>query len=58
MELKTYNNPYIEKKESCCNNSSCCGPSNTYVRDYSKVGRNEKCPCGSGFKFKKCCAKK
>ena len=28
-----------------------------YVRDYSKIGRNEKCPCGSGFKFKKCCAK-
>jgi len=21
----------------------------------SKVGRNEKCPCGSGKKFKKCC---
>jgi len=20
-----------------------------------KVGRNEKCPCGSGLKFKKCC---
>lgn len=22
-----------------------------------KVGRNEKCPCGSGLKFKKCCGK-
>ena len=21
-----------------------------------KVGRNEKCPCGSGKKYKKCCA--
>lgn len=20
-----------------------------------KIGRNEKCPCGSGLKFKKCC---
>ena len=20
-----------------------------------KVGRNEKCPCGSGKKYKKCC---
>ena len=20
-----------------------------------KIGRNEKCPCGSGKKFKKCC---
>ena len=57
MELKTYDNPYIENKEFCCNNSSYCVPSNTYVRDYSKIGRNEKCPCGSGFKFKKYCAK-
>lgn len=24
----------------------------------SKVGRNEKCPCGSGKKFKKCCLEK
>lgn len=23
----------------------------------SKVGRNDKCPCGSGMKFKKCCGK-
>jgi len=23
-----------------------------------KVGRNERCPCGSGLKFKKCCALK
>ena len=22
--------------------------------DYKKVGRNEKCPCGSGKKFKFC----
>lgn len=29
-------------------------------RDYDikKVGRNEKCPCGSGKKFKKCCLDK
>jgi len=24
-------------------------------RDMRKVGRNEKCPCGSGKKYKKCC---
>lgn len=24
----------------------------------NKVGRNEKCPCGSGKKYKKCCAAK
>ena len=23
--------------------------------DYSNVGRNDKCPCGSGKKFKNCC---
>lgn len=26
-------------------------------RDEPKVGRNDPCPCGSGKKFKKCCAK-
>lgn len=25
---------------------------------YSKLGRNEKCLCGSGYKYKKCCYKK
>ncbi|MGL1887252.1 MAG: UPF0149 family protein [Reichenbachiella sp.] len=25
------------------------------VREESKVGRNDPCPCGSGKKFKKCC---
>jgi hypothetical protein len=25
------------------------------ARDNRKVGRNEKCPCGSGLKFKRCC---
>jgi len=22
-----------------------------------RVGRNERCPCGSGLKYKKCCGK-
>jgi len=26
------------------------------VREEPKVGRNDPCPCGSGKKFKKCCA--
>ena len=26
-------------------------------RDAPKVGRNDPCPCGSGKKYKKCCAK-
>ena len=25
--------------------------------DFSNVGRNDKCPCGSGKKFKNCCGK-
>ena len=27
-----------------------------YRREEPKVGRNDPCPCGSGKKFKKCCA--
>lgn len=29
-----------------------------YVRGGEKVGRNQPCPCGSGKKFKRCCAGK
>ena len=28
----------------------------TFVRQGPKVGRNDPCPCGSGKKYKKCCA--
>jgi len=28
-----------------------------FVHHASKVGRNDPCPCGSGRKFKQCCAK-
>ena len=31
-------------------------PAKTFRRDVPKVGRNEPCPCGSGKKFKHCCA--
>lgn len=27
------------------------------IRTEQKIGRNEKCPCGSGNKYKKCCLK-
>ena len=27
----------------------------TIVREVKKIGRNEKCPCGSGKKYKHCC---
>lgn len=29
----------------------------TFVREMPKVGRNDPCPCGSGKKFKACCAR-
>lgn len=29
-----------------------------FIRTKKKIGRNEKCPCGSGKKFKKCCLNK
>ncbi|MBM78373.1 MAG: zinc chelation protein SecC [Crocinitomicaceae bacterium] len=45
----------LSDNQSCCNNPSCCEPSNPYKRGYEKVGRNSPCPCGSGRKFKKCC---
>ena len=25
------------------------------IRRKQKIGRNKPCPCGSGYKFKKCC---
>lgn len=28
-----------------------------YIRETRKIGRNEKCPCGSGKKYKKCCGR-
>jgi SEC-C motif domain protein len=28
----------------------------TFVRAEEKIGRNDPCPCGSGKKYKKCCA--
>jgi len=29
-----------------------------HVRDEAKIGRNDKCPCGSGKKYKNCCMNK
>ena len=30
---------------------------NPTKREYPKIGRNDKCPCGSGLKYKNCCIK-
>ena len=27
------------------------------IREFRRIGRNDKCPCGSGVKFKKCCGR-
>ena len=35
--------------------SSQAIPMNSGMADYSNIGRNDPCPCGSGKKFKKCC---
>ena len=32
-------------------------PQKPFVRETTKVGRNDPCPCNSGKKFKKCCGK-
>jgi hypothetical protein len=32
-------------------------PDKPFVHKADKVGRNDPCPCGSGRKFKQCCAK-
>jgi preprotein translocase subunit SecA len=32
-------------------------PARPVIRQDSKIGRNDPCPCGSGKKFKKCCGK-
>ncbi|MDE0190599.1 MAG: SEC-C metal-binding domain-containing protein, partial [Gammaproteobacteria bacterium] len=29
----------------------------TFVRSERKIGRNERCPCGSGKKYKHCCGR-
>ena len=29
-----------------------------FIRTFAKIGRNDKCPCGSSIKYKKCCLSK
>ena len=47
-----------EEQDSCCSNSSCCGPKTPITRTVPKIGRNDPCFCGSGVKHKKCCGKR
>lgn len=44
--------------EGCADNGArygIFGPHKPYVRETPKIGRNEKCPCESGKKYKNCC---
>ena len=38
-------------------NGQGTGDFNEATQDWSKVRRNDRCPCGSGKRFKKCCLK-
>jgi uncharacterized protein len=46
---------YFERERAL--RARCGGSPATFRRDAPKVARNEPCPCGSGKKFKHCCAK-
>jgi hypothetical protein len=37
------------------NNYRYLGKTKTIIREYEKISRNDKCPCGSGKKYKNCC---
>ena len=52
-ELETYNDRIKEKKSDIITQSM-----NLLPQKKKKIGRNERCPCGSGKKYKKCCIDK
>jgi preprotein translocase subunit SecA len=48
--------PATENPESLHKNAQT--PPQPYRRPDPKIGRNDRCPCGSGKKFKQCCLNK
>ena len=49
----------IKEKETCATSTKTIYIGrNPMKRKEPKIGRNEKCPCGSGKKYKKCCGGK
>jgi len=48
----------IQKEAEKINASTSAGSLGSRASKSEKVGRNDKCPCGSGKKFKKCCMNK
>ena len=48
----------IQKEAEKINESTSSDSLSAPISKSKKVGRNEKCPCGSGKKYKKCCMNK
>lgn len=50
MAVEAQRSPYLSRLRD---DGSVRGE--TFKKNYTDVGRNDPCPCGSGQKFKKCC---
>ena len=53
--LKSMENMVIEQTTPVSGGSAATPAIKSDMPDYTGVGRNDSCPCGSGKKFKKCC---
>jgi len=49
---------YDRSREEAVAASHAGGPAEPFRRKEPKIGRNDPCPCGSGRKYKKCCARR
>ena len=49
---------YLSGHEGCCSDPDCNEPHVPIQRTAPKLGRNDPCKCGSGQKYKKCCARR
>lgn len=56
LDVKDKNQLSTEKLQEIVENiTNSMLNSNTQTKKCKKIGRNEKCPCNSGLKYKKCC---
>lgn len=53
--LHAANQELVNAKLKLLHGEAISDPDVKSVRQMSRIGRNESCPCGSGIKFKKCC---
>jgi len=57
LGIKEIYDEFSEERQACLPGKyRLDGGPGMFVRGTPKVGRNDPCPCGSGKKFKKCCA--